>query len=114
MASSAGNRRTYDRSRLRGSVELAWTDSDGKLCTAIANCINISPTGLCVEMPCGIPIGTQLEVRAQSMRLPGPLTVRNCRRCGAWFRVGLRFSKLLIDSESFGKANKILLGAQAR
>jgi hypothetical protein len=106
MAGSAGNRRTYDRSRLRGSVELAWTSPDGEPCTTVGNYIDISPSGLCIETPCEIPVGAQLEVRGRTFSLPGPITVRNCRRCGPWFRIGLRFAKLVIESEAFREANK--------
>ncbi|SRR5581483_4134833 len=105
MAHSVGDKRTYERTRLRGSIEFTWVDPDGNACSALGNCINISPTGLCVELPCEIPVGAQLEVRTKTVDLPGPLTVRNCRRCGPWFRIGLQFANLLIDSERFG-ANK--------
>ncbi len=73
------------------SLQVTWLDSNGRMKTARTRALNISETGIAIELP---EAAMPLLVRFQSDRfnVKGVGAVRYCRRAGAKYVVGVEFT----------------------
>lgn len=99
MSPFRSERRTYERSKLRGPVELSWTGKNGEPLSAVGNCVNVSIFGISVEFPCAVPVSVLVNVQSGTEAIPETARVCHCRRYGPWFRVGLRFEEPVVQKE---------------
>lgn len=83
--------RTTQRYPIKGGVAVSWQDSHGSFRAIQAQGVNISETGLEIEIPDSIDRGSNVTVRAEKLRLSAAAVVRYCRRNGPKFRLGLEF-----------------------
>lgn len=83
--------RRHARSRLELPVELSWADPHGAGMAARGKCINISESGLRLNLPVPVPAGAYVNFRVSRMGLGGAGSVRYSRRDGVNFIVGLEF-----------------------
>ena len=74
-----------------GVMQVTWLDSSGQMKTTRTRAVNISETGIALELP---EAAMPLLVRFQSDRFKvrGVGAVRYCRRYGAKYVVGLEFT----------------------
>jgi hypothetical protein len=74
-----------------GILQVSWLDSSGRMKTARTRALNISETGIALELP---EAAMPLLVRFQSERfkVKGVGAVRYCRRTGGKYVVGLEFT----------------------
>jgi len=74
-----------------GVLQVTWLDSSGRMKTARTRAVNISETGIALELP---EAAMPLLIRFQSDRfnVTGVGAVRYCRRIGAKYVVGLEFT----------------------
>ena len=86
--------RRASRFRYVGVIFLAWTEADGEN-HVMGRCLDISVTGLGVEVARRIFVGTEVRVRADWMNLDGIATVRHSRERGGVFQIGLELKRPL-------------------
>jgi hypothetical protein len=86
-------RRRDDRRRLTGAATLFWRVA-GYDSSCMGNAYDISDTGLLVEAPQCILVGTRTSVRIDGSGQSMEAIVRHCRKHGAWYRIGLEFGRL--------------------
>ena len=86
--------RRHHRIPYVGPVRLSWEDQ-GRAKFIMAKCVDISETGLRVEVSEPIPIRTNLQLRAERINLGGSASVKHCVRYGAKYLLGLELSQLL-------------------
>ena len=74
-----------------GILQVAWLDSAGRMKTTRTRALNISETGIALELP---EAAMPLLIRFQSDRfnVQGVGAVRYCRRAGPKYIVGLEFT----------------------
>ena len=94
-----GERRKYDRSKLRGPVELSWAGKNGEPLSAVGNCVNVSIFGMSVEFPCAVPVNASVKLQSTTEAIPESGLVCHCRRYGPWFRVGVKFQQPVVQEE---------------
>jgi hypothetical protein len=84
--------RKHDRSRAVATVMVLWEDAAGREKFANARSFDISETGLCVELPEGVPLRSFVTLRADHFGIQGRAQVRHCSRKGVKYLIGLEFS----------------------
>ena len=96
MAHSTISRRTDLRRHRRyavdsGVLQVAWLDSTGRMKTARTRALNVSESGMALELP---EAALQMRIRFESERfnIRGMGAVRYCRRTGGKYIVGLEFA----------------------
>src|SRR5205809_4238060 len=74
-----------------GILDVWWLDVSGRMKTARTRALNISETGMALELP---EAAMPLLVRFQSelFKVKGVGAVRYCRRAGAKYVVGIEFT----------------------
>ncbi len=77
---------------IKAQVRLAWHDEHDINRYAQGRCLNISMTGLRMEVSDTIPVGTYVSFRIESLRFGGSASVRNVNRRGVRQSIGLEFS----------------------
>lgn len=75
-----------------GVLEVAWLDKTGKMRTTRTQALNISETGMAIQLPEEV---MPLLVRFESPKydVKGAGTVRYCRRLGSKYIVGIEFTE---------------------
>jgi hypothetical protein len=75
-----------------GVLQVSWLDISGRMQTARTRALNISETGMAIELP---EAAMPLFIRFQSdkYRVKGVGSIRYCRRAGTKYIVGLEFGK---------------------
>ena len=91
--------RRQDRRRCEHKVTVTWHDARGDHKFAIARAIDISESGIRLQMPEAPPLHTYVMLRAAQLGLLGNASVRYCVRTaaskyavGAEFTAGLRWT----------------------
>lgn len=87
--------RRHSRIPFLGPLRLGWCDLSGEPRYAIAKCLDVSESGLRVEVPVSIPQRTSVSLNAERIKLSGSATVRHVVRHGAKYIVGLELSQKL-------------------
>ncbi len=70
--------RRSSRFRYGGVIFLSWIEPDGEN-SVMGRCLNVSAGGLGIEVAKRIPVGTEVRVRADWVKLDGAATVRHSR-----------------------------------
>jgi PilZ domain len=104
--------RKDERFRLLAPVELTWVDPRGNKCLAGGTCINISASGMYVEVNGFASPDTVVQVRFANRDLSAKAIVRHCRQLCCWFRIGLEFEQTLL-SEDVPEITNVLTAALA-
>jgi len=87
-----GNLRRHNRTQSRSIVELVWKDRLGNEKFTKARTLDISESGMRVEVPEQIAEGSYVTFRADELSLHGRGSVKTCRGKGIKYVVGLEFS----------------------
>ncbi|MBK9168343.1 MAG: PilZ domain-containing protein [Bryobacterales bacterium] len=74
-------------------IRLCWLDQDGMTRMALAPAINLSESGMAVELPEPVLTGTKVRLHADRERLWGRASVRHCRPQSGRYMVGLQFEE---------------------
>jgi PilZ domain len=86
--------RRASRFRYIGVIFLSWIEPGGEN-YVMGRCLDISVTGLGVEVAKRIPVGTEVRVRIDWLNLDGAATVRHIREGGGVFNIGLELKQAL-------------------
>jgi hypothetical protein len=70
-------------------------EASGQTRFAQGKCIDISETGMRMEVPVPVPLRTTVAVRAEKIRLNGSATVRHVARYGSKYILGIEMSQIL-------------------
>jgi len=89
--------RRYHRIPYTGPIRLSWSDASGNPSFTTAKCIEISQSGMRVEVSVNIPERTILQLNAERIKLGGSSTVRHVVRQGAKYILGLELSQSMTD-----------------
>jgi len=85
--------RRQDRRACEHNISVIWRDPRGQEKFVIAKALDISESGLLLQMPEALPKQAYLTLRAPKLGLLGPASVRHCTRIGgAKFLIGLEFT----------------------
>ena len=90
--SAKGNLRRHHRKPKTAVVQLMWKDRFGNDKFANARTLDISESGMRVEMPEPLVERSYVVLRAESVGLRGQASVRSCSRTGSKYTIGLEFS----------------------
>src|SRR5271156_4487371 len=85
--------RRQDRQPCEHNVTVTWRDARGENKFAMARAIDISPSGIRLQMPEAPPLHSYVMLRAAKLGLMGNASVRHCLRTAASkFAVGAEFT----------------------
>ena len=71
---------------------LSWRDAAGERRQSRGYCLNVSETGLRIEIPEPVDVGVDVRVGIPGVE-PKPATVIYCKRIGPRYAVGLEFTE---------------------
>ena len=83
--------RRHTRIEFPGIVRLSW-QMNGNVKFARGRCIDLSESGMRVEVPEAIALRSYVTVSAEKIKLSTNASVRHCVRKGGKFVLGLEFS----------------------
>lgn len=86
--------RRHRRIPYLGSIQISW-ESYGQARFAQGKCLDISESGLRIEVPVPVPMRTSVFLRADRIQLSGAATVRHLSRYGAKYILGIEMSQAL-------------------
>jgi hypothetical protein len=95
--SSMKEGRRHHRIPYTGPIRLSWVDASGNPAFTMAKCIEVSESGIRVEVPVNIPARTILQLNAEKIHLAGACTVRHAVRQGAKHFLGLELSQSMTE-----------------
>jgi len=87
-----GKLRRHPRNEVRSIVQLVWKDHLGNEKYTKARTLDVSESGMRVEVPERIPERSYITFRADELSLHGTGSVRSCQGKGLKYIVGLEFS----------------------
>jgi hypothetical protein len=102
------DRRRHPRIPYIGPIRLAWEGAAGEPCYVQAKCVDISKSGLRVEVSVSIPVRTPVLLSAEQIKLSGTARVKGAVRRGSKHVLGLELNGKLQD-EFFRKTAEALL-----
>jgi hypothetical protein len=88
----ARNLRRHPRIQSPGTVRLSWQDASGSPKFARGKCLDLSASGIRVEIPAPIPPRTYVTVAAENFHLTANASVRHVARAAGKYLIGLEFS----------------------
>jgi len=91
MAEKTGVRRD-DRIPAEELIEVTWKDRYGQEKFVKARTLNVSESGMKIEMPEQLEKLAYVTFRSHALSLHGTASVRSCTRQGTKYLVGLEFS----------------------
>ena len=75
-----------------GILQVSWLDTSGRMKTARTRALNISETGMAIELPeAAMPLLIRFQSDKYNVRGVG--SIRYCRRAGTKYIVGLEFGE---------------------
>ncbi len=83
-------RRENDRLLCADLVQVIWTDESDREHRRVANLEDISASGICIQMECSLPVGTEIKVRYSDGQLVG--MVRYCFIKQLGYLLGVEFN----------------------
>lgn len=89
---SPSDLRRHQRQPTSGRITLSWTDARGINCVARGECLNISPTGISVELREMLAARTYVSLQCPPHGIRGSGSVRYCFRTKLNWTVGIEFS----------------------
>ncbi|MGA2882196.1 MAG: PilZ domain-containing protein [Bryobacteraceae bacterium] len=87
-----GQLRRHERAQNSSPVQLVWKDRTGVDKYVSGRSLDISPSGMRIEIPEQIDKQTYVTMQCAALDLHGTASVRSCTRKGMKFIVGLEFS----------------------
>jgi hypothetical protein len=76
-----------------GPIRVSWDETSGSPRYTTGKCIELSESGIRVEVPVNIPVRTSLTLNAERIKLAGSASVRHVTRNGAKYILGLELSQ---------------------
>ena len=92
-----GEKRRHDRIPYNGPIRIAWETENGELRYAMGKCVDISESGLRIELPEPVPVRSYVTLRADGINLSARASVRSVDRRGIRCLVGLQLSQEIRD-----------------
>ena len=89
--------RRHSRIPYAGPVRVSWTGPSGDPAYTLGKCIEVSESGLRIEVPVQIAVRTPLLLNAERIKFSGPAMVRHCVRTGSKYILGLELSQSMTD-----------------
>lgn len=86
--------RRHRRIPFSGSVRISWEER-GAPRFASGKCIDLSETGLRIELPASIPPRTRVQLTTDRVGIAGSASVKNVDRFGAKYIIGLELTTTL-------------------
>jgi hypothetical protein len=75
-----------------GVLQVSWLDTSGKMKMTRTRALNISESGMALELPeAAMPL-SMIRFQSDRFKLMGSGAVRHCRRAGSKYIVGLEFT----------------------
>jgi len=105
---SKGNMRRHDRTVVRTLVQLMWRDPNGNEKYTNAHTIDVSESGMRIEIPEQIPERSYVVMRADQIGVSGTASVRSCVRKGTKYVAGLEFSAGMKFKPKAPKADRVV------
>jgi hypothetical protein len=90
--SSEGNLRRHTRAEKSSPIQLVWKDRTGVDKYVMGRTLDISPSGMRIEISEAIEKQTYVTMQCAGLALHGTASVRSCTRKGMKYIVGLEFS----------------------
>jgi hypothetical protein len=75
------------------AVRISWEDLAVGQRFALGKCVDVSASGLKIEVLAPIPVHTSLMIRAENLGLSGPAVVKHSLRRGAKYVIGVQLSE---------------------
>ena len=85
-------RRRHQRLPYFGPIRVSWEDARGETRYVSAKCVDISESGLRIEVGLAIPSGSVIHLNADRIGLRGAAVVKHAERSGARSILGLAFT----------------------
>ena len=92
MEPTRSHLRRHDRVTVESPVQLLWKDRSGVDSSANGRTVDISDAGMRVRSPVPIDRGVYVTFNATKVPLQGTGSVRDCKRQGMGYLIGLEFS----------------------
>lgn len=86
------NSRRSQRFSYGERVRLSWHDSQGQVKYAHAKCLDVSDSGMAIELLEPVEVRSYVSLKADALKLAGSAAVRYCRRYAGKYFIGLEFS----------------------
>lgn len=91
--------RKHQRIIYAGTVRLCWEDASGEPRYAQSKCIDVSESGLRIEVPAPVPVRGTISVRAERLKISGSASVKHTTRVGARYHVGVELNQKVRGGE---------------
>lgn len=85
------DQRKKERRPVAGGACLSWQGSDGRHQVCNVQGVDLSESGVMVESPVAITVGTYVQMDAEAFGFSGEALVRHCRRRASRYLIGLEF-----------------------
>jgi hypothetical protein len=86
-----GNSRRFERTPHSVEIQISWEDAYGQTKYSRAQCLDISASGMSLELVESVRPRSRVTLKSDGLRLAGSATVRYCVRRGGKFTLGLEF-----------------------
>lgn len=86
------DRRLCPRIPTGETLTVTWLDSSGAQYSAHARCLDVSETGLRIELPRRVDAGCYINVKSDKFKLNASAKVRNSIPKGLRYLIGLEFN----------------------
>jgi PilZ domain len=90
--SQDGKLRRHDRADVSSPAKIVWQDRNGRDCFMNGQALDVSASGIRVEVADPIEMQTYVTVQCSALSLHGRASVRSCTRKGMKYILGLEFS----------------------
>ena len=84
--------RRHARAEKSSAIQISWPDRSGLDRVMNGKCLDVSESGMRVEVPESIDRQTYVTVQSTALALHGRASVRTCARKGMKYILGLEFS----------------------
>lgn len=91
MTPTGAGRRRAVRFCARGNLRIHWLDAEGGAQTELGKYLDLSRSGVCVQLPRPIAMLTPVRIEDVSMMLEGHAVVKHCVARESFWIAGLEF-----------------------
>jgi hypothetical protein len=92
MSREGGELRRHQRAEVSSPARIVWQDRGGADHFMNGKALNVSPSGMRVEVTDPVEKQTYVTVQCDALHLHGRASVRSCTRKGMKYILGLEFS----------------------
>ena len=89
--------RRHSRIPYVGPIRISWDEPSGNPRFAMGKCIEVSESGMRVEISTSIPARSAVTLNAERIKLAGSATVKHVARHGSKFILGLELSQSMTE-----------------